>query len=101
MAIEVHDVPDEKHFAAVVDGEVAGKAVYIRTPELIVFTHTEVFPAFEGRGVGSALARAGLDQAREWGLPVLPLCPFISGWIGRHREYVDVVYSAPRTTAVD
>lgn len=101
MTIEVHDVPDEKHFVAVVDGTPAGKAVYIRTPDLIVFTHTEVDRAFEGKGVGSALARAALDQARAWGLPVLPLCPFIKGYIERHREYVDVVYRTPTTTATD
>ena len=101
MVIEVHDVPAEKHFAAVVDGKPAGKAVYLRTPDLIVFTHTEVDPAFEGKGVGSALARAALDQARAWELPVLPLCPFIKGYIERHREYVDIVYSSPKTTAVD
>ncbi|QFZ19373.1 GNAT family N-acetyltransferase [Saccharothrix syringae] len=94
MAIEVHDVPEEKYFAAVVDGAPAGRAEYLRTPELIVFTHTEVDPAFEGRGVGSALARAALDQAREWGLRVLPQCPFIKGYIERHREYVDIVYGA-------
>ncbi|GAB3003587.1 GNAT family N-acetyltransferase [Saccharothrix stipae] len=101
MVIEVHDVPAEKHFAAVVDGTAAGKAVYIRTPDLIVFTHTEVDPAFEGKGVGSALARGALDQARAWGLPVLPLCPFIKGYVERHREYVDIVYRSPKTTAVD
>ncbi|MCE7000965.1 N-acetyltransferase [Saccharothrix sp. S26] len=101
MAIEVRDVPAEKHFAAVVDGTPAGKAVYIRTPDLIVFTHTEVEPAFEGKGVGSALARAALDQARAWEQPVLPLCPFIKGFIERHREYVDIVYRTPKSTAVD
>lgn len=101
MAIEVHDVPAEKHFVALVDGARAGEAVYIRTPDLIVFTHTEVDPAFEGKGVGSALARAALDQARAWEVPVLPLCPFIKGFIERHREYVDIVYSSPKTTAVD
>ncbi|MFT7836060.1 GNAT family N-acetyltransferase [Saccharothrix sp. BKS2] len=92
MAIEVHDVPDEKHFAAVVDGVPAGRAEYLRTAGLIVFTHTEVDPAFEGKGVGSALARAALDQARAWELPVMPQCPFIASYIARHPEYVDIVY---------
>jgi predicted GNAT family acetyltransferase len=92
MAIEVHDVPGEKHFAAVVDGVPAGRVEYLRTAGLIAFTHTEVDPAFEGKGVGSALARAVLDQAREWGLPVLPQCPFIASYIARHPEYADVVY---------
>src|SRR5690606_30405131 len=38
------------------DGTVAGFAAYERTPGTVIFTHTEVDPAFEGRGVGSALA---------------------------------------------
>jgi predicted GNAT family acetyltransferase len=27
---------------------------------------------------------------------VLPLCPFIKGWIGKHPDYVDLVYGAPQ-----
>jgi len=66
-----------------------------------VFTHTVVDPAYEGKGVGSALARAALDEVRGTKRKVLPLCPFIKGWIERHREYVDLVYGAPPSTAID
>ncbi|BAG19941.1 MULTISPECIES: GNAT family N-acetyltransferase [Streptomyces] len=96
MAVEVKDVPGAKRYEARVDGEaeVAGFADYLRTAELIAFLHTEVSPAYEGRGVGSALARASLDEARAAGLRVLPTCPFYAGWIARHPEYQDLLYQS-------
>lgn len=96
MAVEVHDVPAAKRYEARVSGgsEVAGVAEYIRTPELIAFVHTEVFPAHEGKGVGAALARRALDEARAANLRVLPVCPFIAGWIARHPDYRDLVYQS-------
>lgn len=96
MVVSVIDVPEAKRYEARVDGEakLAGIAEYIRTPELVAFVHTEVYPAYEGRGVGAALARAALDEARAAGLLVLPTCPFFAGWIARHPEYQDLVYQS-------
>ncbi|GAB3111129.1 GNAT family N-acetyltransferase [Streptomyces calidiresistens] len=88
----VVDRPDAKRYEATLDGERAGIADYIRTHELIVFTHTEVEPAMEGRGIGSALVRAALDDARLAQLKVLPVCPFFKGWIERHPDYADLLY---------
>ena len=68
---------------------------YQETSELVVLTHTEVDPSFEGRGVGSALARAALDDVRERQLKALVICPFILSWLRRHPEYVDVLFNAP------
>ena len=100
--VDVRHNPEQSRYEALVDGEVAGFAAYQLTDQLVVFTHTEVEPAYEGQGVGSALARGALDDVRETGTHrVLPLCPFIKGWIGCHREYVDLVYGAPKTTAKD
>ncbi|MCD4525022.1 GNAT family N-acetyltransferase [Nocardioides sp. cx-173] len=52
----VHD-PDRLRYRASIGGEAAGFAEYLLTDELIVFTHTDVERRFEGKGVGSALAR--------------------------------------------
>ena len=91
----VTDNPAAKRFEAHVDGRLAGFAEYQLTDDLVVFTHTEVDPAFEGGGVGSALARFALDQVREGGTrKALPVCPFIKGWIQRHPEYLSVTYGA-------
>ncbi|AWB92260.1 GNAT family N-acetyltransferase [Aeromicrobium chenweiae] len=91
--IQVLPDPSRLRYQASIDGEVAGFVEYILTDELIVFTHTEVHRRFEGKGVGSAIARFALDDVRAAGKrKVMPLCPFIKGWIGRHREYVPIVY---------
>jgi predicted GNAT family acetyltransferase len=80
-------------YEARIDGALAGFAEYQLTDQLIVFTHTEVDQAFEGRGVGSALARTALDDVRAGAdRQVLPTCPFIAGWIGKHPDYADLVY---------
>ena len=97
----LHD-PSRLRYQASISGEVAGFAEYILTDELIVFTHTQVDHRFEGKGVGSAIARFALDDVRTEGeRKVLPLCTFIKGWIGRHRTYVPMVYDVPESTAKD
>jgi hypothetical protein len=60
---------------------------YLLQEGKIVFTHTGVPPALEGQGIGSRLARAGLDHARAQGLKVVPLCSFIAAYIQKHPEY--------------
>ncbi|MDQ7993912.1 MAG: GNAT family N-acetyltransferase [Propionicimonas sp.] len=94
-AVVVTDNPADGRFEARIDGELAGVAEYQLTDQLVVFTHTEVEPAFEGRGVGSALARFALDQLRADGTrQALAVCPFIKGWIQRNPAYLDVTYGA-------
>ena len=72
-------------------GEVAF-AQYRVLPEGVLFPHTVVPEAAEGRGVGSALVRAGLDWARQRGLQVLPACAFFAAYMERHPETQDLVH---------
>ncbi|MDH6708384.1 putative GNAT family acetyltransferase [Kitasatospora sp. MAA19] len=91
MTSSVADNPDRSRFEITDDGELAGFAEYFRHENEIAFIHTEIDPAFAGRGLAGVLARAALDSARERGLAVLPYCPFIRGWLGKHPDYVDLV----------
>jgi predicted GNAT family acetyltransferase len=72
------------------DGSVA-IAEYNLLHGKIVFTHTEVPPAHEGQGIGSALIRFGLASARERGLKVIPICPFFAAYIKKHAEEQDLL----------
>ena len=95
--LAVTDVPDASRYEARRDDELAGFVEYIRAGNVIVLAHTEVEPAFEGQGVGGQLVRAVLDDIRERGdLEVVPTCPFVAAWLGRHPEYVDLVTPAMR-----
>lgn len=91
--VETTHNPEESRYEARLDGELAGFAEYVlQGSESIVFTHTEVDDRFEGKGVGSALARFALDDVRREGSrQVVPRCPFIRGWIEKHPEYADLV----------
>ncbi|BCA60009.1 acetyltransferase [Sphingomonas sp. HMP6] len=62
-------------------------AAYQMEGDTIVFTHTIVPKALEGRGVASKLIRAALDSARDRGLKVIPQCPFVAAFIEKHPEY--------------
>jgi predicted GNAT family acetyltransferase len=92
--VSVADAPDRRRFEASIDGELAGFARYVRLPDRVVFTHTEVDPAFEGRGVGSALAKGALDAMRANGDRVEARCPFIAAYIKRHPDYADLLATA-------
>lgn len=101
---DVHVTHNEaqNRYEARVGDELAGFAEYQLTDELVVFTHTEVDPALAGKGVGGALARLALDDVRTQGSrKVLPLCPFIKAWIGKHPDYVPLVYGASGSTPTD
>ncbi|MEV4756700.1 GNAT family N-acetyltransferase [Micromonospora sp. NPDC049559] len=87
----VEDNPAQRRFEILVDDSLAGFATYQLRPGVVVFIHTEVDSAFEGKGVGSALAKGALDQVRERGERVIARCPFIAAYIERHPEYSDLL----------
>jgi uncharacterized protein len=92
MSDQVVDVPERSRFVLERDGEVIGKAYYQRDRGEITFTHTEVDPAIQERGLGSQLAKAALDAvAAEEGTRVVAKCPFIARYIERHPEYQELI----------
>jgi predicted GNAT family acetyltransferase len=97
MDISIDDNPRRNRYEATVRAagtdvaEVAGFVDYSVQGRLVIFSHTEVDPAFEGQGIGSALVRAALDDVRRQGRRAVPVCPFVSSWIDRHPDYADLV----------
>ncbi len=88
----------EQRFEVRIDGAIA-LLEYRRLGERIVYIHTEVPEALEGRGIGGALARTGLEFARAQHLTVVPLCPFVRGFIREHPEYQTLVESTGQRTS--
>ncbi len=93
--LQVTNNPARSRWEAHVDGFTAF-ADYTLNGRVVTFPHTVVPPQLEGRGIGSQLARAALDDARSRDLSVVPSCPFFRGFIERHREYEDLVDPAFR-----
>jgi predicted GNAT family acetyltransferase len=91
--VRVVDNPEAHRYEALLGERVAGFAAYRLVADRRVFTHTEVDPSLEGRGIGTKLARAALDDVRDKGVRITVHCPFIGAYIRRHPEYEDLVAS--------
>jgi predicted GNAT family acetyltransferase len=92
----VVDVPEASRYELRLDGRLIGFAAYRRRDSRVAFTHTEVDETLTGRGFGSRLAQAALEDARRRGLEVLPLCPFIAHYIEQHPEFRPLVANRRR-----
>ena len=94
--ITISDNREAHRFELRSGGEVAAHSEYNLVTGAVLFTHTEVLPAYEGKGLGSQLAKFALDDVRQRGLKVIPVCKFIAGYIHRHPEYQDLVSEVNR-----
>jgi predicted GNAT family acetyltransferase len=81
----------DDRFEIRVDGDLAGFTQFVHRAGRYIFVHTEIDPSHEGEGLGSTLVRAALDTVRREGERVVPLCPFVAGWIDKHPDYADLV----------
>ena len=97
-ALVITDNADERRYEARIHEELAGWVDYGRVRDRFVALHTEVLPAFGGRGIASALVRRVLDDVRAAGGTVTPRCPFFVAPFERHPEDADLM-APPRGSA--
>jgi uncharacterized protein len=94
MASQAHVTRNVAEHRFEVDGAGDGAVLtYHENRNHITLVHTEVAPELGGKGYGSLLARAALEYARSAHLRVVPVCPFVQTYLGRHPEYADLVTS--------
>ncbi len=90
--LQFSDNPEAQHYEARQNsGQVVAFIEYRMSGETRVFTHTEVNPEMEGKGVGSALVKYALEDLKSRGEHVVPMCPFVKTYLQRHHEYLDLV----------
>lgn len=88
----VTDRPDRDRYVLEVDGRLAGYTIYrVRAGNRYFFPHTEIFEEWAGSGVGRTLVQHALDDVRAKGGLVVPICPFVWGFIQSNPEYQDMV----------
>jgi predicted GNAT family acetyltransferase len=64
-------------------------AAYRQQGDSRVFTHTEVPPEDEGKGIGAELVKAALDDTKASGFKIVPACSFVVAYLRRHPEYAN------------
>lgn len=65
--------------------------IYSIRAGFFILLHTEVPPAYEGRGIAALLTRTALEFAREQNLKVRSFCGFATNYIARHPEYKELM----------
>jgi predicted GNAT family acetyltransferase len=87
MMSEVNVIHNEtgRRFEVRQEGLVA-TLTYEREGGKIKLVDTQVPEALGGRGIGGALAKAGLEYARAQGLAVEVICPFVQSYLKKHPE---------------
>ena len=81
-----------RYIAAVSGQDETGEMTFSRlSPSRIIVDHTGVPDSLKGKGIGSALARHVVDEARVKGFTIVPLCPFLKAQAERHPEWGDVI----------
>ena len=64
---------------------------YTLAGKVLQLIHSEVPTALQGKGLGSELAHAALEWAREQELKVDVICPSVAEYLKKHPEYADLV----------
>lgn len=90
MTYDIRDNEQNSRFETTVDGHTAFSS-YHRSGDTITFTHTEVPPELEGRGIAGAIVKHGLEQARAQQLGVIASCAYVASYVRRHPEYADLL----------
>jgi len=92
MDIEQFNRETKGFFKATNGDKEAGRMTYSWAGnDRIIIDHTEVNPAFKGKGVGKKLVLAAVDFAREKKISIIPLCAFAKSVIDRNEDLRDVL----------
>jgi predicted GNAT family acetyltransferase len=87
----IHDTAGSRFVLMRGDQEIGLTEYVTRDDGGIVFTHTEVDPSLQERGLGSTLIRAALDELRvSTTVRIGATCPFVRRFLAEHPEYQDV-----------
>jgi predicted GNAT family acetyltransferase len=89
--LAIADVPAESRYEARIGDQLAGWVDYRRVGHRLIAIHTEVPPAFGGRGIASAMVRRVVADARAGKTRISPMCPLFIAHFDRHPEDRDVL----------
>jgi hypothetical protein len=91
MAALVRNNTDASRYELLLDDRVVGIADYRVRDRAVLFPHTEIVPALQGRGLGATLVQGALDDVRSSGRTVVPQCWYVAAFIDDHPEYADLL----------
>ena len=88
MELKITDKPEHKRYQMKLDGNWA-LAHYRDRDGVRYIEHVEVAPAIQHRGAASALMRGIVNDAKERGINLVPVCSYAVAWLQRHPNILD------------
>jgi len=78
-------------FTVAVEGATVGLTRFVERDDHRVFVHTEVDPAFGGRGLATVLIAQALAATRADGRRIVAICPMVAAYVKKHHDFDDIV----------
>lgn len=91
LVIQRETSPRGGRYVTVVEGQEAELTYYGDGEGRIVIDHTGVPDALGGRGIGLALLRRAVEDARAESVKIVPACSYAAAQIARRPELQDVL----------
>ena len=81
---------EDGKYTIAVEGKKVGLADFADRGDQRVFYHTEIDPAYGGRGLASILIEQALNEARDEGKRIVPVCSMVGTVLKKHPEFDDI-----------
>jgi uncharacterized protein len=81
---------EDGRYTIAVDGKTVGLADFADRDNQRVFYHTEIDPAYGGRGLATILIEEALNEARGEGKRIVPVCSMVVTVLKKHPEFDDI-----------
>lgn len=91
MSTSVSRQVSPDRFEITADGAVAGFAQFVDRGGRRIFFHTEIGEEFGGRGLAGIVVEQAVSASRAEGKTVVPVCPYVKKWLGKHPDHDDIV----------
>jgi len=78
---------EKGRYTIAVEGKTVGLADFVDRGDQRVFHHTEVDPAYGGRGLATILVEEALNAARDEGKRIVPVCSMVVTVLKKHPEF--------------
>lgn len=82
---------ESDRYTIAVDGKKVGLAEFADRDSQRIFTHTEVDSEYGGRGLATILIGETLQNARDAGLRIVPVCEMVASYVEKHEEFAGAV----------
>ena len=84
------DNASQSRYELDVEGQIVF-ADYRKEDDVVYIIHVEAPKALRGKGAAGEFMRAMMEHLRAENRKMFPICSYAAAWVGRNREFQDLV----------